>query len=93
MLTSWKPDLPGCVFLIVMPSDLSITFSPQINCAQATEIAVPFGGYKQSGIGSDLGQYALDTFVLYRCRVQRGTEISDRYTQVKSVHVNIGMKL
>nr|ALG75775.1 aldehyde dehydrogenase 5 [Tricholoma vaccinum] len=50
--------------------------SAWVNCAQATEIAVPFGGYKQSGIGRELGQYALDT-----------------YTQVKGVHVNIGLKL
>ncbi|KAF9007190.1 aldehyde dehydrogenase [Cyathus striatus] len=33
-----------------------------VNCAQATEIQVPFGGYKQSGIGRELGQYALDTY-------------------------------
>ncbi|KAJ3569880.1 hypothetical protein NP233_g4765 [Leucocoprinus birnbaumii] len=48
----------------------------KINCAQATEFCVPFGGYKQSGIGRDLGQYALDM-----------------YTQVKGVHINIGLKL
>nr|ADY86395.1 aldehyde dehydrogenase [Tricholoma vaccinum] len=47
-----------------------------VNCANATDISLPFGGYKQSGIGRELGQYALDT-----------------YTQIKSVHVNIGMKL
>lgn len=47
-----------------------------VNCVLAHEISTPFTGYKQSGIGSDLGQHALDT-----------------YTQVKSVHVNIGMKL
>jgi len=33
-----------------------------VNCAQATEMNVPFGGYKQSGIGRELGQYALDTY-------------------------------
>jgi len=47
-----------------------------VNCAQAADVAVPFGGYKQSGIGRELGQYALDT-----------------YTQVKGVHVNIGIRL
>ncbi|KAF9043170.1 aldehyde dehydrogenase [Panaeolus papilionaceus] len=50
--------------------------SAWVNCAQATELQVPFGGYKQSGIGRELGEYAIDT-----------------YTQVKGVHVNIGLKL
>ncbi|KDR73245.1 hypothetical protein GALMADRAFT_142376 [Galerina marginata CBS 339.88] len=36
--------------------------SAWVNCAQATEVAVPFGGYKQSGIGRELGEYALDTY-------------------------------
>lgn len=34
----------------------------------------PFGGFKQSGIGRELGSYGLDA-----------------YTQVKAVHMNIGM--
>jgi len=50
--------------------------SAWVNCAQTTDTAVPFGGYKQSGIGRELGEYAIDT-----------------YTQVKAVHVNIGLKL
>jgi aldehyde dehydrogenase (NAD+) len=36
--------------------------SAWVNCAQATEVNVPFGGYKQSGIGRELGEYALDTY-------------------------------
>ncbi|KIJ92760.1 hypothetical protein K443DRAFT_685075 [Laccaria amethystina LaAM-08-1] len=47
-----------------------------VNCAQMGELSVPFGGYKQSGIGRELGEYALDT-----------------YTQVKAVHVNLGVRL
>ncbi|KAJ2915802.1 hypothetical protein MD484_g4595, partial [Candolleomyces efflorescens] len=48
-----------------------------VNCANSLEIAVPFGGYKQSGNGGrDLGEYALET-----------------YTQVKGVHINVGLKL
>ncbi|KAG6811501.1 hypothetical protein H0H92_007149 [Tricholoma furcatifolium] len=35
--------------------------SAWVNCAQTTDKAVPFGGYKQSGIGRELGEYALDT--------------------------------
>ncbi|KAF9261277.1 aldehyde dehydrogenase [Marasmius fiardii PR-910] len=47
-----------------------------INCYSVLEPNVPFGGYKQSGIGRELGEYALET-----------------YTQVKGVHVNLGLKL
>ncbi|TFK61593.1 aldehyde dehydrogenase [Pluteus cervinus] len=47
-----------------------------VNCALTSETSVPFGGYKQSGIGRELGEYALDT-----------------YTQVKGVHINIGLNL
>nr|ALG75774.1 aldehyde dehydrogenase 4 [Tricholoma vaccinum] len=50
--------------------------SAWVNFAQVASCAVPFGGYKQSGIGRELGQNAIDT-----------------YTQVKGVHVNIGLKL
>jgi len=47
-----------------------------VNCTQNAEISIPFGGYKQSGIGRECGEYALDT-----------------YTQVKAVHINVGLKL
>ncbi|KAF8805642.1 aldehyde dehydrogenase [Phlegmacium glaucopus] len=33
-----------------------------VNCAQSAEWNVPFGGYKQSVIGRELGEYALDTY-------------------------------
>ena len=33
---------------------------PQINSSVAGSMQVPFGGYKQSGFGKELGQYALD---------------------------------
>uniref|UniRef100_A0A8H7XWH1 Aldehyde dehydrogenase domain-containing protein n=1 Tax=Psilocybe cubensis TaxID=181762 RepID=A0A8H7XWH1_PSICU len=36
--------------------------SAWVNCAQDTEVCVPFGGYKQSGIGRELGEYALETY-------------------------------
>ncbi|KIO05505.1 hypothetical protein M404DRAFT_25219 [Pisolithus tinctorius Marx 270] len=37
---------------------------------------VPFGGFKQSGIGREMGEYALNN-----------------YTEVKAIHVNLGMKM
>ncbi|CAK5276631.1 unnamed protein product [Mycena citricolor] len=44
-----------------------------INMPQMTDAAIPFGGFKESGIGREHGEGALET-----------------YTQVKSVHVNLG---
>ncbi|KAI0259301.1 aldehyde dehydrogenase [Gloeopeniophorella convolvens] len=44
-----------------------------INCVNQLHPNVPFGGYKQSGVGRELGEYALNN-----------------YTNVKSVHVNLG---
>jgi aldehyde dehydrogenase (NAD+) len=31
-----------------------------VNCVNSLHVNVPFGGYKQSGIGRELGEYALD---------------------------------
>ncbi|KAK0450315.1 aldehyde dehydrogenase [Desarmillaria tabescens] len=47
-----------------------------VNCYGMADPGVPFGGYKQSGIGRECGEYALNM-----------------YTEVKAVHVNIGMKI
>ncbi|XP_006457432.1 hypothetical protein AGABI2DRAFT_212840 [Agaricus bisporus var. bisporus H97] len=33
-----------------------------VNSGWATEVGVPFGGYKQSGMGREYSQYALDTY-------------------------------
>ncbi|KIM51127.1 hypothetical protein SCLCIDRAFT_1224821 [Scleroderma citrinum Foug A] len=47
-----------------------------VNCYNVLNPNVPFGGFKQSGIGRELGQHALDN-----------------YTEVKAVHVNLGLKI
>lgn len=39
----------------------SLTRSSQVNCALSVEACVPFGGYKQSGIGREWGEEALKT--------------------------------
>ena len=36
-----------------------------VNCALSVNSNVPFGGNKQSGIGRECGQYALDKWVLF----------------------------
>ncbi|MEA3211904.1 MAG: aldehyde dehydrogenase [Chthoniobacter sp.] len=33
-----------------------------INCYDALDVAAPFGGYKQSGVGRELGEYALANY-------------------------------
>ncbi|RKJ31057.1 aldehyde dehydrogenase family protein, partial [Butyricicoccus sp. 1XD8-22] len=33
-----------------------------VNCYNLTNAAVPFGGYKQSGIGREMGSYALENY-------------------------------
>lgn len=65
-----------------------------MNCSQPVELNVPFGGYKQSGIGRELGEYALDMYVVLRL-IWEGLiyPLPFSYTQVKAVHVNIGVKL
>ncbi|KAG7447971.1 aldehyde dehydrogenase [Guyanagaster necrorhizus] len=47
-----------------------------VNSFNSVEKNMPFGGYKQSGNGRELGEYAIDM-----------------YTQVKAVHINVGLKL
>jgi len=36
-----------------------------VNCANQLHASVPFGGYKQSGIGRELGEYALHKYVFH----------------------------
>jgi Aldehyde dehydrogenase family len=44
-----------------------LSFSPnlEINCINHFNAQVPFGGYKQSGIGREMGEYALLKYVLF----------------------------
>ncbi|KAJ7191744.1 aldehyde dehydrogenase [Mycena pura] len=73
--------LSCCVFSENIKRALRVTHALEagmafINSGQTVDAAVPFGGFKQSGIGREHGEYALAT-----------------YTQVKSVHVNLGFNL
>ncbi|KAF8337176.1 aldehyde dehydrogenase [Amanita rubescens] len=47
-----------------------------VNCINTFNAGVPFGGYKQSGMGRELGEYALEN-----------------YTNIKAVHVNLGLEI
>jgi len=47
-----------------------------VNCVNHLNAQAPFGGFKQSGIGREMGEYALAN-----------------YTNVKSVHVNLGIRM
>ena len=66
-----------------------------INMTSQVHPAVPFGGYKQSGIGRELGEYALAKYVVVRyfdmSMLIRCTPYS--YTNVKAVQVNVGMQI
>ena len=33
-----------------------------VNCYDVVEAKVPFGGYKQSGVGRELGEYGLEAY-------------------------------
>ena len=68
-----------------------------INCANSLHPNVPFGGYKQSGIGRECGQYALDKWVFVHrtsfARVLQLDTFFTSYTNIKAVHVNLGQRL
>ena len=38
-----------------------------INCYNNFDAAIPFGGYKSSGIGRDKGEYALHEYTEVKC--------------------------
>lgn len=45
-----------------------------VNCVNTLNVNVPFGGYKQSGVGRELGEYALMKYVLWRTRNLRDAD-------------------
>lgn len=61
-----------------------------VNCVNSLHPAVPFGGYKQSGIGRELGEYALAKCVA-SLSVRAGIALSGvcSYTHVKAVQVHL----
>ena len=62
----------------------------KVNCAQVPDTAVPFGGYKQSGMGREAGEYAIATYVYDQRRLRNKISFQRSYTQVKGVHINLG---
>ncbi|KAF9238212.1 aldehyde dehydrogenase [Melanogaster broomeanus] len=47
-----------------------------INCASVAEVQMPFGGFKQSGIGRELGEYALEHYTNIKAvHVNLGTRL------------------
>lgn len=47
-----------------------------INSSGDSHFGIPFGGYKSSGIGRELGQYALDAYTQSKAvHVNLGTEL------------------
>lgn len=38
-----------------------------VNCYNKTDVAAPFGGFKQSGFGKDLGEEALNEYLKTKC--------------------------
>lgn len=43
----------------------------QINSGGTPAVQVPFGGYKQSGFGKEMGEYALHEYVMPQFSVDR----------------------
>ena len=44
-----------------------------VNCANTLDTQIPFGGFKQSGIGRELGEYALAKYVFFPLLVKPGS--------------------
>jgi len=66
-----------------------------VNCVNQLNTQVPFGGFKQSGIGRELGEYALHKYVFYFVFLVCVGALRHRnsYTAVKAVHINLDIKL
>jgi acyl-CoA reductase-like NAD-dependent aldehyde dehydrogenase len=61
-----------------------------VNCTNVIHPNMPFGGYKQSGMGRECGEYALDKFVFCFTPLKKFLlTFSNSYTNVKSVVVNL----
>ena len=54
---------------------LQITiFNYRINCYNAFSMAAPFGGYKESGSGRELGEYGLEAYTEVKAVVTKITQ-------------------
>ena len=50
-----------------MPPQVHVFRCFSANCYNIFDAAAPFGGYKQSGHGRELGQYGLDLYTEVKC--------------------------
>ena len=51
-----------------------------VNCHNVLSYAVPFGGYKQSGMGRDLGEYAIHEYTMVKSVITAVTHDSSKLT-------------
>jgi aldehyde dehydrogenase (NAD+) len=62
-----------------------------INSSNDSDIRVPFGGVKQSGIGRELGEAGLEAYT--NKKASRPTCCKPSTDKLQAVHVNLGNKL
>ena len=46
-----------------------------VNCYDYTEASTPFGGYKDSGIGKDLGREGIESYLLTKTVIIKASEV------------------